>query len=227
MRSLLRSTVGKLVVSAAFLLATAGYIALATREFLGAHFAAKQDVQGLQMATRLEPGNAGYRYLLGRYFWFVQRSPDAAIEPYQAAIRLNPFEARSWFDLAAVYQFLGDTNRQEDALQHAIEEDPSTPDVAWEAANLYLVQGETGKALKEFRVVLENDPYRPPAALEMCWRIDPDIDALLRDVVPPMPGVYSSFLEYLISKKETSAAAKVWAAMAQLAQPVERRYVFR
>lgn len=226
MRSLLRSTVGKLVVSAAFLLATAGYIALATREFLGAHFAAKQDVQGLQMATRLEPGNAGYRYLLGRYFWFVQRSPDAAIEPYQAAIRLNPFEARSWFDLAGVYQFLGDTNRQEDALQHAIEEDPSTPDVAWEAANLYLVQGETGKALKEFRVVLENDPYRPPAALEMCWRIDPDIDALLRDVVPPMPGVYSSFLEYLISKKETSAAAKVWAAMAQLAQPVERRYVF-
>ena len=178
------------------------------------------------MAARLEPGEAAYRYLLGRYFWFVQRSADAAIEPYQAAIRLNPFEARAWFDLAAVYQFLGDANRQEDALQHAIEEDPTTPDVAWEAANLYLVQGETGKALKEFRVVLEYDPYRPPSALAICWRIDPDIDALLRDVVPPLPAVYSFFLENLVSKKETAAAAKVWAAMAKLGQPVERRYTF-
>jgi hypothetical protein len=222
----LRSTTGKLVVSASLLLATVGYLTLAAREFMADHFAAKQDLPGLQSAIRLEPGNASYRYRLGRYYWFVQRSPDPAIELYKEAIRLNPFNARSWFDLAAVYQFLGDANRQEDALQHAIEYEPTTPDVAWEAANLYVVQGNTAKALKEFRVVLESDPYRPPAALEMCWRIDPDIDALLRDVVPPSPSVYGSFLEYLISKKQTAASAKVWAAMAQLGQPVERRYLF-
>ncbi len=44
--------------------------------------------------------------------------------------------------------------------------------------------------------------------------------------MPPKPGVYSFFLEFLISKKETAAAAKVWAAMVQLGQPIERRYVF-
>ena len=153
---------------------------LTAREYLAAHYAAKQDLAGLQIAIRLEPGNAEYRYLLGRYYWFVQRSADAAIQPYRTAIRLNPYEARSWFDLAAAYQNLGDTKRQEDALQHATEEDPTTPDVAWEAANLYLVQGDTDKALREFRVVLENDPYRPPTALAICWRIDPDIDALLQ-----------------------------------------------
>lgn len=217
---------GKLLVAAALLLAIAGYTVLAFRQFLAAHFATKEDLRSLQLAVRLEPGNAEYHYLLGRYFWFVERSANAAIEPYQAAIRLNPFEARAWFDLAAVYQNLGDSAHQEDAMEHAIEEDPSTPDVAWEAANLYVVQGEMDKALKEFHVVLANDPYRPPAALTICWRIDPDIDALLRDVVPPQPRVYSWFLALLLSKKETSAAAKVWAAMAQLGQPVERRYVF-
>ena len=226
MRKLLRSTVGRLILAATLLLATGTYLVLISRQFLAAHFADKNDLHGLQLAIRLEPNNAWYHYALGRYFWFVQRSAESAIEPYHTAIRLNPFEARAWFDLAAVYQYLGNANRQEDALQHAVEEDPSTPDVAWEAANLYLVQGETEKALKEFRVVLENDPYRPPAALAICWRIDPDIDALLKDVVPPLPSVYSFFLDYLISKKETPAAAKVWAAMAQLGQPIERRYVF-
>ena len=62
--------------------------------------------------------------------------------------------------------------------------DSSTPDLAWEAANFYLVQGDTDKALREFRVVMESDPYLPPAALKLCWRVKPDIDALLRDVVP-------------------------------------------
>jgi tetratricopeptide (TPR) repeat protein len=161
MRSLLNSSVGKLVISATVLLTVLCYLTLASREFLAAYFAAKKNLRGVQIAIRLEPGDADYRYQLGRYYWFVQRTADAAIPPYQAAIRLNPFEARSWFDLAAIYQYLSDAGRQENALQHAVEEDPTTPDVAWEAANLYAVQGQTDQALKEFRVVLENDPYRP------------------------------------------------------------------
>jgi hypothetical protein len=225
MRSLLNSSVGKLVISATVLLTVLCYLTLASREFLAAYFAAKKNLRGVQIAIRLEPGDADYRYQLGRYYWFVQRTADAAIPPYQAAIRLNPFEARSWFDLAAIYQYLSDAGRQENALQHAVEEDPTTPDVAWEAANLYAVQGQTDQALKEFRVVLENDPYRPPTALAICWRIDPDIDALLRDVVPPDQKIYARLLEYLLSKKETTAAASVWAAMAKLGQPVERGFL--
>ncbi len=223
----LQSTVAKSSAAVALLLLTIGYAALAGREYLAARFAGRNDLHGLQTAVWLEPGNAEYRYQLGRYFWFVERSAESAIPPYQATLQLNPFEARAWFDLAAVYQFLGDSNRQEDALRHAVEEAPSTPDVAWEAGNMYAVRGETDKALKEFRVVLENDPYRPPAALRICWRIDPDIDVLLQDVVPPIPSVYSSFLSFLVAKKEPAAAAKVWGAMVQLGQPIERRYLFQ
>jgi len=75
-------------------------------------------------------------------------------------------------------------------------------------------------------VVMANDPDRPPAAVQICWRIDPDVDLLLREVVPPMPTVYSSFLSYLISKKEAAAASKVWDATVQLGQPIDRRPVF-
>lgn len=208
------------------MLATVGYCLFTITEFLGAHFSQKVDRVSLLRAIRLQLGNADFQYRLGRYFWLVERSPEAAAQSYRAAVALNPHTARYWFDLAAVYQFLGNSAGQRDALEHAIVADPTTPDVAWEATNLYLVQGETDKALREFRVVMENDPYLPSSALQLCWRAEPDVDALLRDAVPPISSVYLTFLDFLISKKETDAAAKVCAQLAQLHQPVEARYVF-
>src|SRR5207253_2994287 len=106
------------------------------------------------------------------------------------------------------------------SLQRAVQLQP------WDAASLYSVLGDTEEALREFRTVLEHDPYLPPAALQLCWRIKPDIDGLLRDVVPPIAAVYTSFLDFLISRKETESAAKVWTQLAALHQPVEQRHVF-
>jgi tetratricopeptide (TPR) repeat protein len=214
-----------LLLSLSLLLAVA-YVGFAAAQYLGAYFSQRPDLASLQRAVRLQPGNAEYRYRVGRYFGFVQRRPEPAVESYGAAIALNPHEARYWLALAAANALLGDTNQQRAALEHAIVADPRTPEVAWEAANLYLVQGETDQALKEFRVVLENDASLPSAALRLCWRAKPDADALLGNVVPPIPDVYASFLNLLMAKKETASAAKVWAQLVRLRLPMERRYVF-
>jgi len=202
----------------------AGYLWLVGREFGGAYFSGRPDLASLQRAVRWEPGNADYRHRLGRYFFLIQGSPEAAVESFRAAVGLNPHQARYWFDLAGAYQLLGDTDAQKAALERGLEADSSTPDLAWEAANFYLVQGDTDKALREFRVVMESDPYLPLAAIKLCWRVKPDIDALLRDVVPPQ--VYPTFLDFLISQKETAAAAKVWTQLAQLRQAVPQPLIF-
>ncbi len=203
-----------------------GYLWLASREFVASYFGNRPDLPSLERAVRWQPGNAEYRYRLGRYFFLVQRSPDAAVQSYRAAVDLNPHQARYWFDLAAAYQLLGNLDEQKAALERALFADPSTPDFAWEAGNFYLVQGDTDKALREFRVVMESDPYLPEAALRLCWRVKPDIDALLRDVVPPRLNVYSIFLDSLIARKETVAAAKVWARITQLHQPLQPQVAF-
>jgi hypothetical protein len=151
----------------------------------------------LRRASRLDPGNADYRDHLGRYFDLVARDPALAVGQYKAAVQLNPHSARYWFDLASAYQVLGDTASQTAALERAIQADSMTPDAAWEAANLYLVQGENEKALREFRVVLANDSSLASTAMQFCWRIEPDVDALLRDVVPPHNDAYIAFLTLL------------------------------
>jgi tetratricopeptide (TPR) repeat protein len=177
------------------------YVLLAGRLFVASLFGDRPELASLQRAARLDAGNADYRNHLGRYLALVARDPGAAIEPYRAALRLNPHSARYWFDLASAYQVLGETSNQSSSLEHAIEADPTTPDVAWEAANFYLVQGDNEKALREFHVVLQNEPSLANLAIQFCWRIRPDVDALLSDVVPARSEAYIAFLNLLMTPK--------------------------
>jgi len=156
-----------------------------------------------------------------------------------------------WFDLASAYQVLGDVANQTIALEHAIQADSMTPDVAWEAANLYLVQGENAKALREFRVVMANDPSLASSAIRFCWRINPDVDLLLRDAVPPTAPAEIAFLNLLENdvnqllthatsptegadvagiaskiKSETADTFKIWNALIESHEPFEERYAY-
>jgi hypothetical protein len=75
-------------------------------------------------------------------------------------------------------------------------------------------------------VVLENEPSLAAPAIQFCWRINPDVDALLRDVVPPRSEAYIAFLNLLMSKQETAATAKVWAALMATPHPFELYRVY-
>lgn len=213
-------------MGAVALLLAALYVGEAARAFVASWLAGRVELTSLRYAARLDPGNADYRNHLGRYYDLVARDPATAVGYYQAAVQLNPHSARYWFDLASAYQVLGDTLHQTGALEHAIQADSMTPDVAWEAANLYLVQGENDKAMREFSVVLANDPTLAGSAIQFCWRINPDVDSLLRDVVPHSAPAYIAFLDLLTTKHQTAGSFKVWSALIDTHQPFELRYVY-
>jgi hypothetical protein len=202
------------------------YTLLATRQVVVSWLGDRVELKSLQHAASLDPSNADFRNHLGRYYDLVVRDPATAIGYYRSAVQLNPHSARYWFDLASAYQILGDTPNQTQALEHAIDADSMTPDVAWEAANLYLVQGQNDKALREFRVVMANDSSLAGTSIQFCWRIQPDVDVLLRDVVPRDANAYVAFLELLESKQETAATFKVWDVLIQSGQTFESRRVY-
>ncbi|HEY6181399.1 MAG TPA: carbohydrate binding domain-containing protein [Terriglobales bacterium] len=226
MRIPLQNRTTKVLLLGGCVVLSAFYVAYSAVDCLAAHFAENPTLASLNRAVRLQPRNAEYQYRLGRYLSLVEFAPAQAEAPFRAAVALNPHQARYWMALAGIYQLLGDDEKQGASLKRAIAAEPTTPDVAWEAANFYIVRGDTTTALNNLRVVMANDPYMPPDALKLCWRIQPDIDFLLREVVPPLTRVNSFFLEFLISKNETAAAAKVWNRLVELNQPIERPYVF-
>lgn len=222
----IRSPVRKTIFLATCLTFTTVYIGFVVRGFVADYFSNKLDLGSLRKAAAMEPENADYQYRLANYFLQTQQAPGMAIPFIKSATALNPYDAGYWLDLSRTYGRLNEGDRQKDALQHATAADPSNPSVAWDAANFYWSLGEKDKALHEFRVVVENDPYLSTAALEACWRIKPNVKALLRDVMPRNQDAYSTFLEVLISKNEPDAAATVWNDMVELHHPVDRRYVF-
>ncbi len=202
------------------------YLLLTGKEFVASVFAAHPDLRSLKIAVRLSPGNADYWHRLGRYYAFAAADPQAAIESDQQAITLDPYDARYWFDLATAYQVTGDATGQRTALERGLQAEPTSPAVAWEAANFFLMDGEIARALREFHVVIGNDTSLMNASLEACWRARPDADALLRDVVPARTDTLLAFLTLLMSKQETDGATKTWERLAQLHEKFDTWHLF-
>ena len=239
----------KWLVAALAVALAIGYVGLSASRYAASRFGSRVDLSSLKRAAWLDPGNADYRNHLGRYYNLVARDPASAVGQFRQAVQLNPHSARYWFDLASAYQVLGDTENQTAALERAIQADSMTPDVAWEAANLYLVQGQNAKAQREFRVVMANDTSLAASAIRFCWRINPDVDLLLRDVVPPTADANIAFLTLLeqnvasllskaanqdedtdfVSVKqqiddEAAGTVKVWNALIQTNQSFDERH---
>jgi tetratricopeptide (TPR) repeat protein len=124
----------------------------------------------------LDLSNAEARYRLGSSSCWRQ-SPQSALPWLESAARLDPHAGRYWTDLAIVQASLGESDSEQRSLQHALEVDSHTPEIAWDAANLYLALGAIDQAMKEFHVVFENDATLTWPALRTCWKIRPDVGA--------------------------------------------------
>jgi tetratricopeptide (TPR) repeat protein len=223
----LRSLLRKLAFMAVCLVFAGLYLQLALAAYRASHVAVAADATRLQKAIRLEPANAEYRDLLGRELALSGISLDEAISNYRTAVSLNPYEARYWLDLAGAYQIAGRTSEQQTSVERAVEANPTTPHVAWEAANFFLIQGDREKALRYFRVVFANDDIDAvDSALGLCWRATEDADQILDQSLPPRADLYLRFLRLLISKQQVKAAESVWNHLIELHQPFSIKLAF-
>ena len=223
----LRSPLRKFSFVAMCLVFAGLYLLLALSASRASHLAVAADATQLQKAVRWEPLNAEYRDTLGRMLALSGVTLGEAISNYRIAISLNPYEARYWLDLAGAYQIAGRTSEQQTSVERAVEADPTTPHVAWEAANFFLIQGDREKALRYFRVVLANDEIDAvDNALGLCWRATEDANQILDQALPRRTDLYLRFLHLLISKQQVNAAESVWNRLIELHQPFSIKVAF-
>jgi tetratricopeptide (TPR) repeat protein len=169
----------------------------------------------LEKAVSLQPSSAAYHNTLCRYLVFEAQDPSGAVVQCKQATELDPHGSRYWIDLAQAYFVAGAENQQGDALRHAIAVDPTTPEVAWNAANFFLLQGDTAAALKQFAVVLRYDAPLVTPALDQCWRAVHDVDQI-EGILPSDPKIYLEFVQLLATRDQAGAASRVWSAFLRL-----------
>ncbi len=191
-------------------------------QYLASYLASRGDLSGLQTAISLAPGNANYHDLLGHYLFFVQQSPGEAMRSYEKAAALNPYVARFWLDQAAIYKLLDNADAQQTTIERALAAEPTNPGIAWEAASLFRMRGQNHEALQQLRRGMAGDNSRVTDAIELAWEINPDVNSLLLDTIPPQPLVYCSLIHSLNSKGKATDAYTVWTGLLQLRQPLNR-----
>lgn len=217
---------GKNLALAGVLLLAAVQLLLSTRNFIAFQLGQSEDPARLGLAARLTPGNAEWRYRQGKHSLFVENDPLSALRYYQSAVELNPHNARYWLDMASAQQVLEDTTGQQRSLENAVRANPTNPDVAWEAGNFLLVQGDIEGAFRLLHVVLQNQPSMAALALRLCWRVTPDVDTILSNVVPAAPEPQLAFLDLLMQQKNVEGADKVWQHLVALHKPFESQRLF-
>jgi len=196
------------------------YCAGAIRQYHAYRLSRSPESKRLERAIGLDPDNADYRSRLGRFLFFSQQDESAAVENLRAAARLNPYVARYWMDLALAYRFRGDLEGEQQAIERALRAEPTTPDVAWQAANLYVVRGSLEKALPQLRIVIQNQTSLISPAINLGWRATGhDVKRMLDEVLPPVADAYLALLALLMEEKETAAAAAVWERLVRLQLP--------
>ena len=188
------------------------------RSALAEHFSELETRQGYERATRLEPGNFRYWYLLGRYWQFNLEDADAsrAIRSYTTALSLNPRDAEIWSDLGTAYESEGDIPAARDAFIHAKRAYPLSAEVSWRYGNFLLRQGELDAPFLEIRHAVESDPKLSAEALSRSLRAEPNIDLLLDRVLPPDSTAYLYAIWDQTNDGHTENAFKIWKRLASL-----------
>jgi hypothetical protein len=167
---------------------------------------------GYETASALEPTNAVNWYLLGRYWQYTLDEPDArrAILNYRHALSLNPHSAATWLDLATAYESEGDLQNARAAFLQAKLAYPLSADVSWRYGNFLLREDQVPQAFAEIRRAVYADPKRSAEAFSRCWRVAPDINSILDNVLPPDRDGYLGVIRELAAGKQFAAALIVW-----------------
>jgi tetratricopeptide (TPR) repeat protein len=205
------------VVLVAFLLA-AMLAYFSVRNALAAYDRGLQTRAGYERAARREPTSAENWFLVGRWWQYNLEESDArrAIDAYRTSLSLDPRAAAVWLDLATAYESQGELQAAREAYQQAKRVYPVSAEVSWRYGNFLLRQSELPRAFAEIRRAVSVDPQRAAEAFSRCWRVAPDIQAVLDQALPPSAPVYLDAIRELDADAAIDPALAVWDRLASL-----------
>lgn len=174
-------------------------------------------IPSLQLASRLNPGNSTYHVQLGRLYQYsiTNPRPKDAIQQFEEAVKVNPYDPQAWINLAAAHEFEGDTSKAEKDLQRASILAPNLPLYQWTIGNYYLLHGNIDEAFRHLKVVLAGSREYDRTVFNVAWKASGNAGQILHDLIPDNLPAEFSYLNYLVADQRFPEAEAVWKRIAQ------------
>jgi len=177
-----------------------------------------QNIEWVERAVKLDPSNPAPHYRLGALRLFSWEKPDsfAAMQHLSRAVELSPNNGPYWLALAAAAESVGDAPSAHDAIQHALDRRPMSPDYWWRAANFYLRAGQYESAWEHFRRVLQLSPSHADLVFRLCYKASSDPRVVAEKVLPPdaSAALRLAYVDFLTSHRDYEGAFNVWQQIA-------------
>jgi len=185
------------------------------RQFLGQVFFSKGTGKGFLSAHSLDKRNATYSYVLGRFYHYIDETPDLnrAAWYYRDSLRQSPLQGGCWLDLAKAYQAGGFRAEAGEALERAVNLTPGNAAVRWEAGIFFLINNNSRKAVENFREFIRLRPGAQGDVYDMVWKLSVDSHAMVKSLMPAEYTFYKGYLLYLISTKRVDESMDLWKLM--------------
>jgi tetratricopeptide (TPR) repeat protein len=199
------------------------------RSAIASYYAQSESAKRLETAVRLEPENPDYWYALGRYQQYNLEQPNSVLaeQSYRKAIAFNPNATEAWLDLGTAYELDGKTAEAREAYLKAKRSYPTSAEVSWRYGNFLLREGDEAQAYAQLRRAIESDPRRGAAAFSRAYRTNPNIEDLLRELLPPIQSVYVDVIWEALSEKQLAVAKTVWAQLLTIHPHLQLREINR
>jgi|GEM_PF-4317681 Flp pilus assembly protein TadD len=203
-----KSPLAKLVLGMVVLGIFGWFVYRAETDYFADHMS-KIPLFGTESAILAQPSNPDYEFQLGNYWLVAGQQPELALPHFERAVRLNPYGGRYYGQLAMAYQQMGNADRANDAIGHALSVDPNTPELLWEAANIYAFLGDREHASAIVHRYALADPDQVPLAAQLAWRTAHDAQDILENVLPRGAHADLSLLTVLVRSVDPTASAKI------------------
>ncbi len=173
-------------------------------------------IPSLELASRLDSGNATYHVQLGRLYQYsiTNPRPKDAIQQFRDAIKANPYDPQGWINLAAAHEFEGDPQKAEEDLRRASALAPNLPIYQWTIGNYFLLHENVEEAFRHLRVVLAGSRRYDRTIFDLAWKSSGNGAQILQELIPNDLPAEFSYLDYLVGERKFDEAGAVWKRIA-------------
>ena len=203
-------------------------IVVATRQGIAAYCLREVSPGSVQKAMAWDPGNPQYpataAILIHQYG--DNADPEAAIHLYETALRLSPFDAEYYVDLAQANDWAGRSSEAELLFQRAQKLFPNSPEINWKVANYRLRSGKTTEALPLLKKVLSSGAINENQVFALVSNARIDRGAVINELLPSDVLTFIRFANFQVDRGDMAGAELTWDHLLLLHAPFEINMAF-